>query len=138
MAKGAFETVDAYLAAQPEGARSVLSRVRSVIRKAVPRAEETISYNIPAYQLSGRTVIFFAGWKKHYAIYPASHGVLAKFKKELAAYEVNDKGTIRFPLTEKVPATLIGGIAKLRAREEREALAARANRLARRATARVS
>jgi uncharacterized protein YdhG (YjbR/CyaY superfamily) len=82
MAKGAFGTVDAYLAAQPEGARSVLNRVRSVIQKAVPRAEETISYNIPAYQLSGRTVIFFAGWKKHYAVSTAATPSRASLQKE--------------------------------------------------------
>jgi uncharacterized protein YdhG (YjbR/CyaY superfamily) len=36
---------------------------------------------------------------------------------ELAPYEVNDKGTIRFPLTAPVPTALIGRLAAFRASE---------------------
>src|SRR4030095_10659489 len=82
----------------------------------LPTAEETISYNIPAYKLQRRYVIYFAGWKKHYSLYPATSGVIAAFKDDLVNYEVS-KGTIRFPLSEPVPVKLIAGIAKVRARE---------------------
>jgi uncharacterized protein YdhG (YjbR/CyaY superfamily) len=112
-----FGSVDEYLAAQPEAAREMLERVRGAIRKALPEAEEVISYQMPAYRMGGRVVIFFAGWKKHYSIYPATAKVVASFKEELAAYEVNDKGTIRFPLSEPVPVRLIAGIARVRAKE---------------------
>ena len=75
-----------------------------------------ISYNIPAFKLQSSRVLYFAGWKKHYSIYPASERVVAAFKDELAPYEVS-KGTIRFPLSQPVPVALIAGIAKLRAKD---------------------
>ena len=116
MAKTDFKSVDEYIASQPEAVRGVLKRVRSTIRKAVPGAEEVISYKIPAYKLHGRPVLYFAGWSQHYSLYPCNDRIVAAFKDDLAPYAVN-KGTIRFPLSEPVPVKLIEGIAKFRARE---------------------
>ena len=119
MAKKSVKSVDDYLASQPKAVRDVLDRVRSTIRKAVPRAEEAISYQIPAYKLHGRTILYFAGWKHHYSLYPATSRIVAACKNDLAPYEVS-KGTIRFPLSEPVPVKLIERIAKLRAKEVAE------------------
>ncbi len=119
MAKTDFKSVDEYIASQPEAVQDVLKRVRSTIRKAVPGAEEMISYKIPTYKLHGDPVLYFAGWRKHYSLYPANDHVVAAFKDDLAPYEVN-KGTIRFPLSEPVPIKLIGRIAKFRAKEVAE------------------
>jgi uncharacterized protein YdhG (YjbR/CyaY superfamily) len=116
MPKAEWKSVDDYLAAQPEATRRILSRVRSAIRKAMPEAEEVISYKIPAYKLHGRVVLYFAGWKEHYSLYPASGGLVAEFREELAPYELS-KGTIRFPLSQPVPVKLIERIAKFRAQE---------------------
>jgi uncharacterized protein YdhG (YjbR/CyaY superfamily) len=125
MAKTDFKSVDEYIASQSEAVQSVLKRVRTAIRKAVPGAEEVISYKIPAYKLHGRPVLYFAGWKQHYSLYPATGHVVAAFKDDLAPYEIN-KGTIRFPLSQPVPARLIERIAKFRAKEvaERESVKA--------------
>jgi uncharacterized protein YdhG (YjbR/CyaY superfamily) len=109
--------IDEYIAGFPPAVQSALEQVRSTIRKAVPRAEEAISYQIPAYKLHGRVVLYFAGWKQHYSIYPATAHLVAAFKDELAPYEFNNKGTIRFPLAKRVPVRLIAGIAKFRAKE---------------------
>jgi uncharacterized protein YdhG (YjbR/CyaY superfamily) len=98
MGKTAFKSVDGYIAAQPEAVRDLLERVRSIIRKALPAAEEVISYQIPAYKLHGAAVIYFAGWTQHYSIYPATAPVVAALKEDLAPYE-RSKGTIRFPLS---------------------------------------
>ena len=116
MAKTNFKSVDEYIASQPKAVQGILERVRSTIRKALPGAEEVISYQIPAYKLHNRMVLSFAGWKQHYSLYPASGRVVAAFKNELAPYEVS-KGTIRFPLSQPVPVKLVGGIAKFRAKE---------------------
>ena len=116
MANTDFKSVDQYIAAQPEAVQVVLARVRRTIRQAMPGAEEVISYQIPAYKLHGRTVLYFAGWKQHYSLYPATGGLAAAFHDELASYKVS-KGTIRFPLSEPVPVKLIGRIAKYRAEE---------------------
>jgi uncharacterized protein YdhG (YjbR/CyaY superfamily) len=119
MAKTDFKSVDEYIASQPAAVQRILARVRSTIRKAVPRAEEVISYKIPTYKLQNRPVLYFAGWKQHYSLYPATERVVAAFKDELAPYEVM-KGTIRFPLSQPVPVKLIGRIAKFRAKEVAE------------------
>jgi uncharacterized protein YdhG (YjbR/CyaY superfamily) len=119
MAKTDLESVEAYIAAQPAATQRVLARVRSAIRKALPGAEEVISYKIPTYKLPGGTVLYFAGWKEHYSLYPAGDRLVAAFKAELAPYAVN-KGTIRFPLDAPVPAKLIERIAKFRAKEVAE------------------
>ena len=114
--KSAFKSVGEYIASQPEAVQGLLERVRSTIRKAVPGAEEVISYKIPTYKLHSSPVLYFAAWKQHYSLYPATGRVVAAFKDELAPYEVT-KGTIRFPLSEPVPVKLIERIAKFRAKE---------------------
>jgi uncharacterized protein YdhG (YjbR/CyaY superfamily) len=119
MAKTDFKSVDDYIASQPEAVRGVLEQVRSIIRKAVPGTEELIAYQIPVYKLDGRAVIFFAGWKQHYSLYPVGERLVATFQDELSPYEVS-KGTIRFPLSQRVPVKLIERIAKLRATEVAE------------------
>ena len=52
MAKTDFKSVNDYIASKPKDVRAVLKRVRGTIRKAVPAAEEVISYQIPGYQLA--------------------------------------------------------------------------------------
>src|SRR5579872_4575769 len=101
MAKTDFKSVDEYIASQPEAVHSTLERVRSAIRHAVPGAEEVISYKMPTYKLHGDPVLYFAGWRKHYSLYPVPAHVVAAFKDDLASYEVI-KSTIRFPLSQPV------------------------------------
>ena len=125
MVKTGFKSVDEYIASQPKAVQNVLTRVRSTICKAVPGAEEVISYQIPTYKLNGRPVLHFAGWRQHYSLYPSNDRLVAAFKDALAPYEVN-KGTIRFPLSEPVPVKLIEGIAKFRAKEVAERQKAKA------------
>ena len=125
MANTNFKSVDDYIATKPETVQAILERVRGTIRKAVPHAEEVISYQIPAYKLDGGAAIYFAGWKEHYSLYPASDRLVKAFKSDLAPYKIS-KGTIRFPLDEPVPAKLIADIAKFRAKETLERATAKA------------
>ncbi|MBV9271118.1 MAG: DUF1801 domain-containing protein [Candidatus Eremiobacteraeota bacterium] len=111
-----FNSVDEYIAAQPGSAQPALRLVRETIRKAVPGAEESISYNMPTYKLEAAQLLHFAAWKAHFSLYAASKSLLAEFKDELRPYVV-EKGTIRFPLDEPVPEKLIERIAEFRARE---------------------
>jgi uncharacterized protein YdhG (YjbR/CyaY superfamily) len=136
MAKSAVRTVDQYIDAQPAPARATLSRVRAVLRRAIGDAEEIISYQIPAYRLPGGTVLHFAGWKQHYSLYPITEEIIETLASQLGPYEVNHKGTIRFPLSAPVPAGLITRIAKLRLEElrAREGAKAKAKPAARKAS----
>ena len=119
MAKTDFKSVDEYIETFPDDVQAILQRVRSTIRKAIPGAEEVISYQIPAYKRHGSRVLYFAGWKQHYSLYPANDRLVEAFKEELAPYQVS-KGTIRFPLSQPVPVRLIGRIAKFRVKEAAE------------------
>jgi uncharacterized protein YdhG (YjbR/CyaY superfamily) len=118
MAKVRPASVDEYIAAQPAPSHLPLRRVRTAIRRALPGADEVISYGIPAYRQAGRIVVYFAGWKTHYAIYPLTKHVTATLGAALDRYDQSGKGTIRFPYDAPVPGPLIGRIAKLRAQED--------------------
>src|SRR5215218_8911307 len=125
MANTDYKSVDDYIASKPEGVQPVLQRVRTIIRRALPGASEVISYQIPAYRLPAGIVVYFAGWKAHYSVYPATARLVTALGEELTPYEIS-KGTIRFSLAEPVPAKLIASIARLRAREATERAAAQA------------
>jgi uncharacterized protein YdhG (YjbR/CyaY superfamily) len=114
--KSDFESVDEYIAAQPEAAQHVLRHVRNTIRKAVPAAEEMVSYKIPAYKLHGDRLLYFAGWKKHYSLYPATKRLLEAFEGDLGSAKIV-KSTLQFSLAEPVPVKLIERIAKFRVQE---------------------
>jgi len=116
MARPSFQSVGDYIAAQPPPARPVLQRVRATIRKALPRATEGISYQIPVYKIDGAMVLYFAGFRRHYSIFPATARVVGALKKELAGF-LHGKASIRFPLAGAVPTRLITRIARLRAAE---------------------
>jgi uncharacterized protein YdhG (YjbR/CyaY superfamily) len=116
MAKPGFRTVAEYIAAQPRDVQPILRRVRAAIRRALPRAKEGISYQIPTYKIDERAVLYFAGWRQHYSLYPATAALVAAFEDDLASYEVR-KGTIRFPLKAAVPIGLIARIARFRAKK---------------------
>jgi uncharacterized protein YdhG (YjbR/CyaY superfamily) len=114
-----YESVDDYIAAQPSGARPALERVRATIRKALPGAAEGISYRIPIYRIGGRMVLYFAGYQRHYSIYPATARLVSAVGKELSE-RLHSKATIRFSYAEPVPVRLISRISKARAAEVAE------------------
>lgn len=116
MLNATCRSVDEYIASQPEAAQAALARVRDAIRGAIPEVEETISYNMPTYKLGGRAIIYFAGWKQHYSVYPASSALIAAFDLDLTPYKI-EKSTIKFSFSAPVPVELIGRIAKFRAEE---------------------
>ena len=111
MSDESITTVDAYIAAQPAAAQAVLNTVRATIRAALPQAREGIAYKIPAYRMEGRHAVYFAGWKKHWALYPLNDALKARFAAELAPYDI-EKGTVRFSWTAPVPTGLVAALAK--------------------------
>ena len=111
------KNVDEYVAAQPGSVQAVLNKLRSTIRAAAPKAEEVISYQMPAYRHYGM-LVYFAAWPNHIGFYPTPGGIEA-FKKELAAYELS-KGTVKFPLDKTIPYGLISKIVKFRVKENEE------------------
>jgi len=110
-------TVDAYIAGFPTDVQERLERVRAIIRKAAPNADEAISYGIAGYRLNG-VLIYFAAFTKHIGLYPITAGVKATLAEELAAYKTT-KGGVQLPHDQRLPVGLITRIVKLRAQENK-------------------
>jgi uncharacterized protein YdhG (YjbR/CyaY superfamily) len=114
-----FETVDAYINAQPLEVRDILQTLRQTIKEEIPGVEETMSYKMPTFTLHGNYVIYFAAWKKHISLYPFSNA-MEKSLKEASAYKTSGKGTIQFPLDKPLPLSLIREIVRFRLKEVQE------------------
>ena len=106
-----FKNVDEYMSSLPKSSREILEGLRKAIKQAAPKAEEVISYNIPAFKFNG-VLVFYAAYKEHIGFYPTAAGITA-FKKELSKYEIA-KGTVRFPVDEPLPLSLIKEMVKFR------------------------
>jgi uncharacterized protein YdhG (YjbR/CyaY superfamily) len=96
----------------PENAQTALREMRSAIKKAVPRAEETISYNLPAFSVDGRPLVWFAAFKSHIGFYPGA-AAIAAFKDDFATYKTA-KGSVQFPLDRSLPVGLIHRVVKFK------------------------
>jgi len=112
-----YKDIDEYIAGFPKDVQKILKKIRATIKKAAPKAEEAISYQIPTFNFHGY-LIYFAAYKNHIGVYPAPRGVEG-FKKDLARYGAG-KGTLRFPLDEPVPYDLITKIVEFRAKQNVE------------------
>lgn len=109
-----FTTTDEYMATVPEQSLEKAVEIREIIRKAVPKATEVISYNMPAFKLN-KVLVWFAGYKGHLGFYPGGTAI-GVFQDELSAYKTS-KGAIQFPLDKPLPVALINKIVKYRIKE---------------------
>jgi uncharacterized protein YdhG (YjbR/CyaY superfamily) len=109
------ENIDAYIASFPKETQELLNQMRTIISKAVPKAQEVISYGMPAYKLH-TVLVYFAGYKNHIGFYPTSSGI-REFQEQLAGYK-NSKGTVQFPLDKPLPVKIIKEITAFRAKED--------------------
>ena len=103
-------TIDEYLASLSSDKRAALERLRKIIRAAAPGAEECISYQIPAFRLDGRGLVWFGAAANHCAIY----GVVGADKGGLEDYDTSGRGTIRFRPDKPLPAALVRKLVKAR------------------------
>ena len=112
-----FQTIDEYIKQFPVEVQDILHKLRLIIREEVPEAEETISYQMPAFSLNG-ILVYFAAWKNHIGFYPTASGMNA-FKEELKEFKVT-KGSIHFPFTKPLPKELIRKIVRFRIEENKK------------------
>lgn len=118
--KRTFSSVDEYIDASTFDVEERLIQMRRIIRASAPDAEETISYNIPAYKADGLVVIQFAGFTGHTSLnfFPTA-ATFAKFEAELAPYKTS-KSAIQLPLDKPLPVDLIEAIVRFRVAEATE------------------
>ena len=103
-----FQSVDEYVATLPAETQKRLAQLRTTVKAVVPEAKEKISYQIGAFELHGKHLIYFAGWKNHISVYPIPAGDAAF--NELVAPYADGKGTLKFPLQEPFPVAVINQI----------------------------
>jgi uncharacterized protein YdhG (YjbR/CyaY superfamily) len=114
---GKPKTIDEYLAAvKSDDKRAALEKLRKTIRAVTPKAEECISYRLPAFRLNGKMLVAFGATVNHCAFYPMSSSTVAANKDELKDYDTS-RGTIRFQAANPLPATLVRKLVKARIAE---------------------
>ncbi|SRR6185437_5652789 len=114
-----FKTVDEYMSYLSKNERDILEGLRNAIKQVVPKAEEVISYSMPAFKQNG-ILIWYAVNKKHIGLYPKPSAIQA-FKNELTNYTTS-KGAIQFPIDKPIPILLVKEIVKFRAIEDKESV----------------
>jgi uncharacterized protein YdhG (YjbR/CyaY superfamily) len=115
---GKPKTVDAYLARLNSEKRNALSELRKMIRAIVPKAEECISYSIPAFRLDGAVVAGFCATAKGCSYFPFSGSTLGKLADALQAYD-QTKSSLHFHPDKPLPATLVRKLIKARIAEKK-------------------
>lgn len=117
--------VDQYIAGFPGATQLLLEQLRTAIKSTAPGAEESISYQMPAYKWQG-ALVYFAAYQHHIGFYPGASGIAA-FKEELSVYK-NAKGSVQFPLGQPLPLDLVTRIVQFRVKENSEKAKAKARK----------
>ena len=121
-----MRTVNAYLASLAPNKRAALKKLRQTIHAVVPRAEDCISYGIPAVRLDGKFLVGYCAAAKHCSFFPGAYPIVA-LKRELSGYSTS-KGTVRFDPGKGLPATLVRKLIRARLAEDRIREAKRSTR----------
>lgn len=110
------KSVEAYFKGLTGEARTSLQKLRETIAAAVPKAEEGISYSMPAFKLGGKGLVAYAAFKDHYSFFPMSKQAIETHRDELGGH-VTGKGTISFDYGERLPVGLVKKVVKARVAE---------------------
>ena len=81
--KGKHATIDNYLTGVSPDKRAALEKLRKTIKAAAPKAEECVSYQIPAFRLDGRLLVGFCAAAKHCSFFPMSSSIVEAHMAEL-------------------------------------------------------
>lgn len=110
------KTHDDYIARLSADKRAALTKLRRAIKIAAPKAEECISYQVPAFRLNGKFLVAYGAAANHCSFYPGA--VITGIKTQLKGYDTS-KGTIRFPANKPLPVSLVRKLVRLRILQDR-------------------
>jgi uncharacterized protein YdhG (YjbR/CyaY superfamily) len=110
--------IDKYLATVPDDKRAALDELRTTIRSIVPRAEECISYKMPAFRLDGRIIAGFQATANGCSYYPFSGTTLQTLAADLQGYG-KTKSAVHFRPDARLPKRLVRKLLKARIAEPR-------------------
>jgi uncharacterized protein YdhG (YjbR/CyaY superfamily) len=105
-----------YLAAMPVETRRAVARLRALIRAAAPKAVESRSYGILGYKIDGRPFVYCGGFTHHVSLYPVTAAMRRHHAEDIAPFQAS-KGTLKFPLEQRLPVALIARLLKTRMTE---------------------
>jgi uncharacterized protein YdhG (YjbR/CyaY superfamily) len=109
-------TIDEFLDGVTGARRTALDALRRVIRAAVPKAEECISYGIAAFRFDGEVIAGFAPTKKGCSYFPFSGSTLGTLARELREYS-QTKSALHFDPERGLPAPLVRKLLRARIAE---------------------
>jgi uncharacterized protein YdhG (YjbR/CyaY superfamily) len=112
----ATKLIDDYIAALPPDQARALSALRATVAAAAPDAAEAVSYSMPAFKLNKKVLIYYAAFKDHLSLFPASGSVMDKLADELRAH-FTGKGTLQFTPDKPLPDDLVRQIVEIRRAE---------------------
>jgi uncharacterized protein YdhG (YjbR/CyaY superfamily) len=114
--RGGLPEVEAYFEALPAATRPMMDKLRDIIRRSAPEAEEVLSYGMPAFRRAGKRFVYYAAWTAHCSLYGLTGPVLDQFKQEVAPY-ITPKGMLKFDRDEPLPTALIENLIHARLAE---------------------
>jgi uncharacterized protein YdhG (YjbR/CyaY superfamily) len=105
--------IDAYLEQVDPNQKTVLLKLRNLIRQMVPDAEESISYGVPTFKYQKRPLIYMAAFKDHMSLYPASDAMIESIGPDVASFRTS-KGTLQFTVNRQIPDSILKRIITFR------------------------
>jgi uncharacterized protein YdhG (YjbR/CyaY superfamily) len=110
-----MRTVEDYLKNATPAQRAEYERIRRIVKRLVPNAEEVISYGIPTFKYKGKYVLYFGAFKGHMSLFPGAH-LTAVLREKLSGYKMA-KGTIQFTEDHPIPDSVVEEIVSERLAE---------------------
>jgi uncharacterized protein YdhG (YjbR/CyaY superfamily) len=111
-----MSSFDDYLATLPDAQKGELERIRQVVRRTVPGAEEATSYGMPAFKYKRRPLLGFKASKNHLSVFPFSPEAIEAARGALAGFDLS-KGTVRFTAENPIPEPALEELLRHRLRE---------------------
>lgn len=108
-----MNAIDEYLQTATPSQKVALEHIRDIVLTLAPEAEQGMGYGIPVFKYKKRPLIYFAAFKNHMSMFPASDEMIAAVGKDLEKFRAA-KGTLHFTEEEPIPDAMLTKIIQFR------------------------